>query len=247
MKSLELTRSGILGTVIVLIVAVVCVRLGLWQLERREDRLALNTALAQRLAAEPVPLGDAPLDTAGLTYRRVTIEGELDADRSVVLAGRSHGGAPGAYLLVPLRTGAASILVNRGWLPAPDAASVDAASVAISGRVTVEGVLMPFPDVDVERPAGFRTTWYRFAGAAIREQYPYPVSPLYLRATVAPTGPAAPDPATELPVLLDAPAPEPGPHLSYAIQWFSFAAIFLIGWLTILVRRKDPERGETLP
>ena len=105
MKSLELTRSGILGTVIVLIIVAVCVRLGLWQLDRREERLALNTVLAARLAAEPVPLEVSPLDTVGLTYRRATIDGELDAARSIVLAGRSHNGAPGAYLLVPLRTG----------------------------------------------------------------------------------------------------------------------------------------------
>jgi surfeit locus 1 family protein len=246
MKSLELTRSGILGTVMVLIIVVVCVRLGLWQLERREHRLALNAAIAGRLAAEPVPLDGSPLDTTGLTYRRATIEGELDAGRSIVLAGRSHGGAPGAYLLVPLRTGEAAILVNRGWLPAPDAASVDAGSASISGPVVVQGVLMPFPDVDVERPAGFTRTWYRFAGAAIRGQYPYPVAPLYLRATAAPVGPAAPDTVTALPVLLEPPAQDPGPHLSYAIQWFSFAGIFLIGWLTLLVRRKEPEAPEDL-
>ncbi len=247
MKSLELTRSGIIGTVIVFIIVVVCVRLGLWQMERREDRLALNASMAERIGAEPVPLDAAPLDTAGLTYRRVTIRGELDADRSIVLAGRSHQGTPGAHLLVPLRTGDDAILVNRGWMPAADAASVDAEAVAISGRVAVEGVLMPFPDVDVERPASFTTTWYRFAGAAIRGQFPYPVAPLYLQATAPPIGPAAPDTVTALPVLLAAPALDPGPHLSYAIQWFSFATIFLIGWLVLLVRRKDPPRSADVP
>lgn len=236
MKIVELTRSGVVGTVMVFVIVAVCVRLGFWQLDRRTTRLALNAVIAERLEAEPVTLDRPPVDTTGLTYRRVIAHGQLDADRSVVLAGRSYQGSPGAHLLVPLRMGGGGLLVNRGWLPAPDAASVDRESVRIHGKARVEGVLMPYPEVEMEPPSVFTDTWYRLAGDAIRAQYPYPLASVYLRATTRPQGVAGSDTAVGVPVLLGLPEVESGPHLSYAIQWFSFGGIFLIGWLVLLIR-----------
>lgn len=237
MRSVEITRSDLVAAVLIVVVAAICIRLGLWQLDRRESRLSLNADIAERMGAEPFTLDRAPMDSTGLTYRRVVLAGRLDANRSVVLAGRSHQGSPGAHLLVPLRLGDAAVLVNRGWLPAPDAVSVELDEVAIDGPAEVAGVLLPFPDVTVEAADRFRSTWYRFAGDAIRAQYPYPVAPLYLQATSRPTGTAAPDSAG-LPVLLGLPELDGGPHLSYAVQWFSFAAIFLIGGAALLVSRR---------
>lgn len=239
MRPLELTRAGIIASVAVLVVVAVCVRLGFWQLDRRDQRLTRNAAVAERLDSEPLVLDGMPRDTAGLTYRRAVVSGVLEGDASVVLAGRSHGGAPGAHLLSPLRLGTGALLVNRGWLPAPDATTVDLEAVALDGEVRIEGVLLPFPDVDIEGSGSgaFRRTWYRFDEEAIRAQYPYPVAAVYLQATSQPSGPAAPDTARGLPVILGPPSLDQGPHLSYAVQWFSFAAIFLIGWLALLVHR----------
>lgn len=239
MRPLELTRSGILGSVAVLIVVAVCVRLGIWQLDRREERLALNRVIAERMEAEPVVLEGAPRDTAGLTYRRAVAAGVLDGDRSVVLAGRSHGGSPGVHLLSPLRLGRGALLVNRGWLPSPDAATIDLAAFGLEGEARVEGVLLPFPDIDIDSggDGAFKRTWYRFDEEGLRSQYPYPLSGLYLLATAPLSGPAVRAAAGESPMILERPSLDPGPHLSYAVQWFSFAAIFLIGWVALLVRR----------
>ncbi|MFW5952044.1 MAG: SURF1 family protein, partial [Gemmatimonadota bacterium] len=242
MRTLELTPAGILGTIAVLVVVAVCVRLGLWQLDRREQRLERNAMVAERLAAAPVELEALPPDTAGLTYRRAAVRGRFDNARAMVLAGRSHAGAPGAHVLVPLRLGDGALLVNRGWLPAPDAASVDLDPVVLEGRIAVEGVLLPFPDVELETEApAFQRTWFRFDGDAMRQQLPYPAAPLYLVAERL-TGPGVVDTARPLPVMLEPPALDPGPHLSYALQWFSFAAIFLVGWAVLLVRR--PARAD---
>ena len=237
MRAIELTPSGVLGTLAVFVVVAVCVRLGFWQLDRREERAAVNAAIAERLEEGPVVLESVPADTTGFTHRRVTVRGRIDGDRTLVLAGRSFRGQPGAHLLAPLLVEGGALLVNRGWVPAPDAATVDLAEVELEGEVTVEGVLLPFPDVDVDREdARFRTTWYRLDGDAMAAQYPYPVASLYLLATTRPSGLAAPDTARELPAILPPPELDPGPHLSYAVQWFSFGAIFLIGWASLLVR-----------
>ena len=41
---------------------------------------------------------------------------------------------------------------------------------------------------------------------------------------------------------LETPAIDEGPHKSYALQWFSFALIFLVGWITLMLRRGEIRR-----
>lgn len=242
MRPLELTRSGVIGTVAVFVVAVACVRLGLWQLERRSERLERNAAVAERLAAPSVALDRLPVDTVGLTYRRANVDGVVDDDRTLILAGRSHAGQPGVHVYSPVRLGEGAVLVNRGWLPAPDAATVDLAPIRRHDAARYGGVLLPFPDVSVERDRApeFRPTWFRLDGDAIRAQSPYPLAPLYLLATEGPDTRDATGPLRLAPPTLDA-----GPHLSYAVQWFSFAAIFVIGWAALLLTRRGAGAGST--
>ncbi len=248
MRPLELTPRGVFGTLAVLLVAGLCIRLGLWQLDRRAQRLERNRVMAERMATDPVRLTSAPTDTAGLAFRRAIVEGIVDDDRAIILAGRSLNGAPGVHLLSPVRTGGGAVLVNRGWLPAPDGATVELDAVRLEGRLEAEGVLVPFPDVDVDLDAeAFRTQWFRVDGPAIRRQYPYPVAPLYLVATARPRTPGADTDAAAgagPPVPLEPPTLDPGPHLSYAIQWFSFAAIALIGWAVLVVQRGRAGRDD---
>jgi len=61
---------------------------------------------------------------------------------------------------------------------------------------------------------------------------PYPVSRVYLVATAQDTT----KPVAERVARLPTPALDEGPHLSYAFQWFAFAAIALIGGATVAVR-----------
>jgi surfeit locus 1 family protein len=237
MRPLEVTRSGVLATLAVFAAVAVCVRLGVWQLDRRAERAVRNAVVAERGAAEPLALAAVPRDTAELTYRRATLAGTADPAGTIVLAGRSRGGAPGVHVLTPVRIQGGAVLVNRGWLPAPDAATVDLDAVRREGPVRVEGILLPFPDVAIHArgESGFRRTWFRMDGAAIRGQYPYAVAPLYLSAA-GPFEPAGGDGAGGDPLPPDPPSLDPGPHLSYAVQWFSFAAIFLVGWAILLLR-----------
>lgn len=244
MRPLEVTRKGVIGTLAVLVVAGVCVRLGIWQLHRLDERRARNAVIAERMDQPPIELTGPPRDTS-LAYRRARITGTVDDDRALVLAGRSRNGAPGVQLLSPVRLGDGAVLVDRGWLPSPDAATIDLDAVRVYSQVHFEGMLLPFPDA---RPAGggegegFKVTWFRFNGDAMRAQYPYPVAPLYLLATSDSTPVPGPMSATG-PVALEPPGPDSGPHLSYAIQWFSFATIFIVGWIVVLVRRRSDPHG----
>lgn len=249
-QPLSITPRGVVGTILVLLVAGACVRLGFWQLERRTQRAALNAGLSARLAEPPVALERAPRDTAGWLYRRAHISGVPDASRAIILPGRLYQGAPGVHVLapVPLPTGDA-VLVDLGWAPAADAATVPLDSLDLDSPIDATAIVLPFPgDGPGARqsassgptPGEFRRVWYAVDPDAMRAQFPYALSAIQLQ--LLPD-----DDAPSLPVRQAAPALDPGPHLGYAIQWFSFATIAIVGWLVMVAKTSVSRPARTEP
>lgn len=229
-------RYGIL--IVAVLVAAVCGRLGFWQLARLDDRKTQNSAREARLALDRVQLdGEALLDSTH-AFRRASARGSFDFVREVVVVGRSLRGVPGVYLVTPLRLPDGSgLLVERGWVPSPDGRSVDLPSYREPRDAMVHGILLHIPPDDwIATPT--EATWPRYLRRADPEAlavlYPYPLHGVVLRRSVEPDAmPAG---------LRQIPGPElsSGPHLSYAIQWFAFGAIALIGSVTLVVRENRP-------
>jgi surfeit locus 1 family protein len=165
------------------------------------------------------------------------ISGVPDFDHEIVLAARSYQGSPGVYLFTPLHVAGkdTAILVNRGWIYAPDGASVDLARWRENGTSFV-GYAELIPHGRSNTPDGVLRRDARVAReldlVTVNSLLPYPVSPLYLVAT----GQDTTKPVAERVARLPAPALDEGPHLSYALQWFAFATIALVGGATVAVR-----------
>ena len=201
-----------------MLVAAGCVRLGFWQLDRLHQRRARNAELAARLALPAVEISRQPLADS-VRQRRVRARGVWDYGAEQVWPGRSFEGTPGVALITPLRLADGSaVLVDRGWAPSPDAFHVEHARYREPDSAVVQGIALLVP-----RGRGdVRTTGY----------LPFVIQQLE---PVASRG---------LPRRWPAPALNDGPHLSYAIQWFSFAAIALVGTAALLWRpsRQDGSR-----
>jgi surfeit locus 1 family protein len=213
--------------VVALVTAAVCVRLGIWQLDRLEQRRAYNRVFEERLAMLPVELVVDRWDDS-LRFRRATVAGVFDFERQVVLVARSRNGIPGVDVVTPLLIGdTGAVLVDRGWVPSPDARSVDLESLGEPDTTTAIGVLMA-----VEERSHPRNGWplylRRANPADLQSSYPYRLAPLVLWRLERPT--AAADELREIQI----PELSNGPHLSYAIQWFSFATIAIVGSLFFL-------------
>jgi len=199
--------------------AAVCARLGVWQVDRLAQRRAWNAEVEARLAAPPLTVtsGLTATPPESLTYRRVEARGVFAFADEQVEPNRSFRGAPGVYVVTPLRfADGTGILVQRGFTYAPDGMTVDLAAVAEPESTVVRGILLA--------PTG------RGAVHPDTAQVGYPLFPLVVRRTQVDTG---------LPArlaLVGPPVLDEGPHLSYAIQWFSFALIALVGGV-LLARR----------
>jgi surfeit locus 1 family protein len=241
--TLVITRGEIWGSIIVLMVALVCVRLGIWQLDRLGEKRARNATTVQRMAEAPVNLNaianiTAAKDTTGLIFRRTLLDGAYDDERTVVIAGRSLRGVPGVHILTPMRIGGSAVLVNRGWMPSADGARVELDSIREPPPEELEALLTPYPE-DYGRPpqtGAFQQVWYQMNAQQLRDQFPYPMVPV-----IAQILPHADQP--QYPIRLKAPELDEGPHFGYAVQWFSFACIAIIGWTALLLTRR--RKGKT--
>lgn len=237
------SRRVILFVVAAVLAAAVFVRLGIWQIDRLHQRQALNAVVASRLDSGVVAPAALPRDPDLARYRRVHVEGRPDYAHELVIAARTNQGAPGVWLLTPVRVPGSdtAVVVNRGWVYSPDAASVDQSRWIEGDSLDVEGYVLPFEHTRgtvrlAERPRTLRGA----DSAAVLAAIPYPVLP-YMVVALADslrTSRAASAAAEQHPERLPIPPLDEGPHRSYAIQWFSFAAIALAGALMVVLKER---------
>ncbi len=232
--------------VIAFAAAAVFVRLGVWQMHRLGERRARNAVIVERLAAPVVDASTlhARRGVDSLRFRRAQTSGVFDFTREIVLTGRAHRGTPGVHLVTPLRLDdTVALLVERGWVFSPDGRTVDDPTAflepdtaEVSGVLLIPSVLPETPGRDRSWPYYARSIdWERLAPA-----YPYQLLPLVLRRTTI---------GDSLPAGMQRLAPpelSSGPHLSYAIQWFAFAVIALVGSV-LLYRRSGSDTTARAP
>ena len=237
------SRRWIGGTILVLVVMALFVRLGIWQLARLDERRGQNAVLQAALDASPLdlaqPLPDLP---EALANRRATVTGEYDfAEERVVLL-QTWQGQTGVMLLTPLMIDGeanTAVLVNRGWVPqnAYEAGELGRYQTA-AGTVQVNGYLaLSQPNrAQTNEPAGAAV--YRMNIDDIDAALPYDLLPVILVD-------APPDDAPDLEPPFRVPREvdlSEGPHLSYAVQWFIFTVLTGGLYLYFVVRRSSEAR-----
>jgi len=245
-----LTRRWVIGHVIVVLIVGGCVVAGFWQLDRLRQRRATNTRIEAQESMPPIELASLRASTGaddpeGLEYRRVQVTGRYDVAREVVLIGRTLGENDGNNLLTPLRLeDGRGLVVDRGWVPYSVQSPGSAAAAPPDGDVELTGVLLPAESNEVPVPGSPPSTEVASIDInRLQAQVPYRLEPVYLWLSSQ-----TPRQAVSLPRTVPLPGLSEGPHLSYAIQWFAFATIGVIGYPLLLrreIRRRRPQREET--
>ena len=232
-----------IASLVVILVATGFVGLGFWQLDRLEQRRSENALQESRLQMDPVPLDELmgavePSDLTEIEYRIATVDGVFDPLEEVLIRSQVELGQAGFHVITPLVTNdGAAVLVNRGWVPlVMDAPPVSAAPP--EGEVSIDGWIhlsQTRPPLGAEEPPGDLEVLNRVDVDRIAEQMPYELESVYL-VELGEGG-------DELPIAADPPDfSDEGPHLAYAIQWFGFAAVGLVG-LFFLLRRQGKDAG----
>ena len=133
-------------------------------------------------------------------------------------------------------------MVNRGWVYSADASTVDGSrwrerdSAAVAGYVETLGAVSRQPSAISAQPRAFHS----LDRAAIERAVGLSVA-LYV--LVQTSDSVARD---SVPVRLGVPTLDEGPHRTYAVQWFSFAVIAVVGGV-VLLRKQKAEGGRQKP
>ena len=234
---------------VAILFAIACAFLSNWQFSRNAERSEQLALVAENYDAAPVPVESLiPAPGAfdgGDQWQPVTLQGEYLNDQRLLVRNRPHGGTSALEVLVPFRLADGRVfLVDRGWIAQGDDGVHDVPA-APEGPATVVGRLLPGESL----PASGRET-------APEGQVPTINLPLVaekLGADGAQLDRSAyvlmmtEDPAPAVvPAALESPSDDPGPFLSYAVQWILFAVMgfVFIGYVirTEIARHREDAR-----
>lgn len=233
-----LTRRWILTTLLVIAGVAICIRLGIWQLDRLAWRREFNQRAEAQITAPVLNFNQnlVPDQLYEMEYRSVSVTGSYDFSQEILLRNQVYDSRLGYHVFTPLKIDGSelAILVERGWIPFDEASPGARGKFYEPGQVTVKGILrrsLDQPDVVGGSPnptlAPGEThidAWSYINLDQIQQQTSLKLAAVYLQ--------QSPDPAwTKMPYReVKIPEISEGPHMGYALQWFSFATILGLGY-----------------
>ena len=231
-----LRPSWIISHIFVIALLVSTVNLGFWQLRRFDERKANNAQIMETTGRESVAVNNLSIDKLDKTqsYTPATARGTFDDDRQVYLINRSRDGVPGVEVInsFTLETDPVSyVAVNRGYLPRKVFNEGESEIWKPSSKVLeIEGFIMiPFLDGKLQ---GDEIN--RIDIDLLSDEWGVSLLPIYLQQNQ--------QTSNDWPVQMKPPELTEGSHLSYAVQWFIFTLIGLVGYPLVLRRVAADDR-----
>ncbi len=212
------------------------VGLGLWQVERAQQKHALEQRLARDAGDAVTGLPAKPAALRSRAYARVHLEGRFRGQHQFLLDNRIHEGRPGFDVLTPLvLADGRTVLVDRGWV-AMGARRQPQQAIALEteGEVEVRGRLwLPEPGIGLGSVQARAEDWPR-----VITRIEYPVLESALSRDLVPAVIRARGEAEWLftPRPLE-PSFGPARHYGYAFQWLTLAATVVLIAGVLLYRR----------
>lgn len=231
------SRRWVAGLVLILVFAVLCHVLAQWQLARRAQAQAEIQRVERNYDATPVDV-NAALPTresysADQKWTPVVLNGQYLASEEVLVRNRPCAGASGYEVLTPFQLDDGDVfIVDRGCVPAGSVTNTAATYQPAPGGEQRIVVRLRAGEPVVQGREDTGSTLGSIALERIAERVGLPAyTGAYGQLDSAET--------INPPFRFQRPDPDEGPHLSYALQWYVFAAIAFVayGWAARNERR----------
>ncbi len=236
-------RPSVLMTLATLLVMTFCIKAGLWQYNKANNKLALQMQLKARLGQPAEALTDKIFTNndvvdQDLRYRRLKLTGVYDTRYQILLDNQVENMVAGYHVLTPMQVQGSKlyVLVNRGWIAGvPDQVGVSRKLPIIDtpqGQQAIEGdITLPTAKFfSLETPPAsekkWQLVWQHLDMQRYAKSVPFGVKKFIVRldAKVKTGGFVRnwPPPGNNVSM-----------HLGYAYQWFGFALTFFVIYMVL--------------
>jgi surfeit locus 1 family protein len=207
------------------------IALGNWQSRRADAKRALAQELDAAARAAPLELAPGPLDARALAHKHVVVRGRFVPEGTVLLANRLRHGRTGYEVIAPFKLGDSQwhVLVNRGWVAAP-ASPGEIAARTPDGTLAIDGVVLERLSHALEAGTPTRGSIRQNLDiAAFGTESGLPLEPFAIEQH-SDTGDG---------LARDWPRADLGieKNESYALQWYTFAALAIVAAVAFSFRR----------
>jgi len=213
------------------------IALGLWQLEREQQKINTERVYEIRNASEPVDVKSIDWTSTDLNWIAVTATGFFDNTRQLLLDNRIFNSVVGYEVLAPFYTDDRVLLVNRGWIAqGPSRQSLPELAltedrVTITGHIYVpDGELMILgaeEAVTESWPKVIQSVDIQTLGSVMDEAFAPHVVRLDENSTAV------------LQTNWTAINMRPEVHRAYAVQWFLMASVLMFLYLFFSIRKLE--------
>jgi surfeit locus 1 family protein len=236
-------RPGLWPTIATLILLPLFVRLGFWQLDRADQKAALQQAYTQQRSEPPVDLAAEPArrsDREAMLWRECLLRGEYLPQEQYLLDNQIENEAVGYLVYTPFRLAGQEtvVLVNRGWIPLGARRDVVPVFATPRGPVEIRGMAkapqstgLVLGGGGVEKLGRGLVRLQHLDLAALAKSRNWDLLPYVVRL----------EPERDSHFVRDWAAPGFGRerHLGYAFQWFLMAAVLVVLYVVLNTRRNN--------
>jgi surfeit locus 1 family protein len=225
-------KPGFWPTLVTIILLPVLVRLGVWQLDRAEEKRQLYAQQQQQIEQGPLVLNKALPVEEIIPYQPVEITGHFIKDRVMFLDNKPYKGVHGYHVITPfmISDSKETILVNRGWVAMPvhreDLPEIETSEEiqTISGILKVPSYALKLGKLKNDtKQWPWRIQWIEIE--TIEKQLNMKLLPFIVLLDKTKSGKLIQDwKITVSP---------PEKNISYAVQWFALAVALLIIYIVV--------------
>ena len=212
---------------------------GQWQWNKASAKADLQARLDAGGAEPSLMLPATLVDAQELRFRRVVAYGHYEPQHQILIDNRIYHGQGGYHVMTPLRLEGSEtrVLINRGWVPAlADHRDVPLLStpegrIELSGTAIVPGTRFFTLAADTDDGSSqWQRVWQNLDLDRYRKAVSFPIQPIVIQLDPESTagGFVREWPRSDERIQT---------NLSYAVQWWTFAATTVVLWLIFNIRR----------
>ena len=232
---------GLWPTLATLLVLPLFISLGVWQLDRAEQKRAMHHEFVNRQAANEINLNKEDVlrnNFDELRWRKVIIKGAFSRDVNILLDNQVVRGEAGYFVYTPFKLKEQDFwaLVNRGWTTAGDSRDNSPEIITASEELQIvgsvksspwTGILLAENIMEQLNKTTIRVQKLELAG--IEELLNLKLLPYIIR--LEPDSPAGFTRQWKIP------GSGEERNLGYAFQWFAMAAAIFVIYLVLNIKR----------